>query len=159
MLARRRKIVPKKVTVVLLIICAACSQSISMSSDDMAACEATLRAQWTEQATTLRDVDIFLGTGPVPPWSKDFPSEFYSRFADIPRQLRKRSELDISELKASVTKKWLWYCEVPNRIDADTFELRSGYWCGSLCAHSCLYTLHQKSGQWVIDKSRECIVS
>jgi hypothetical protein len=97
----------------------------------------------------------------MPPlWTRDFPHEFYSRFGDVSRQLRKRSELDISELKRSFgTNKWLWYCEVPRKIDANTFELRSGYWCGSLCAHSCLFTLQHKNGQWVIDESRECIVS
>lgn len=115
-------------------------------------CEATIRSQW--RADGLNPETVFLGTGSMlDSWVEDFPDEFYRRFSDLARQVHKGSEFQVSE------KNWLWFCETPKRVDASTFAVRSGHWCGNLCFSRCLYTLRQKNGHWVVEKSEDCIVS
>jgi hypothetical protein len=152
----------RSLLLVLFTICAACSSSLRMSSKEMDICEATFRYQWTPKTLdTLRTEQFFLGTGLMArsPWAKDFPAEFYARFADIGKPVWKRSDLNVSELRqASGSEKWLWFCEPPKRIAANTFQVRSGYWCGTLCMSNCRYALRERDGGWIVDESEDCIV-
>lgn len=123
--------------------------------DEIAAFEAVFLPWWNdlslESRKTIRAV-YFPDTG-----DSAFPDAFFQKYRGaVPPVLR------ISDLKGEPVegKDWFWGFSNLRRIDNDTFEMKAGYYCGSLCAKGCDYRIHrQTDGAWQIIAVSTCFVS
>jgi hypothetical protein len=92
---------------------------------------------------------------------KDPSDAFVARFGDIPRQVKKGSQVVTNpSLSRRILDQETHQPGIVFGADAirwrspDSVDVEGGYYCGSLCASGETFTVRRQEGTWVVKKSR-----